>query len=57
MAYDVIGTSTAVSADEYVVSAKSAAGAPAAAPTWGGSGNGFGNVYVNSSNGDIYMYS
>jgi hypothetical protein len=57
MAYDVIGTSTAVSADEYVVSAKSEAGAPAAAPTWGGSGNGFGNVYVNSSNGDIYMYS
>ena len=57
MAYDVIGTSTAVSADEYVVSAKSAAGVPAAAPTWGGSGNGFGNVYVNSSNGDIYMYS
>jgi hypothetical protein len=57
MAYDVIGTSTALTADEYVVSAKSAAGAPAAAPTWGGSGNGFGNVYVNSSNGDIYMYS
>lgn len=57
MAYDVIGTSTAVSADEYVMSAKSAAGVPAAAPTWGGSGNGFGNVYVNSSNGDIYMYS
>lgn len=57
MAYDVIGTSTAVTADEYVVSAKSAAGAPAAAPTWGGTGNGFGNVYINSSNGDIYMYS
>jgi hypothetical protein len=57
MAYDVIGTATALTADEYVVSAKTAAGAPAAAPTWGGSGNGFGNVYVNSSNGDIYMYS
>ncbi len=57
MAYDVIGTSTALTADEYVVSVKTAAGIPAAAPTWGGSVNGFGNVYVNSSNGDIYMYS
>lgn len=57
MAYDVIGTATAVAADEYVVSAKSAAGVPAAAPTWGGSSNGFGNIYINSSNGDIYMYS
>lgn len=57
MAYDVIGTSTALTADEYVVSVKTAAGLPAAAPTWGGSVNGFGNVYVNSSNGDIYMYS
>lgn len=57
MAYDVIGTSTALNADEYVVSVKSAAGAPAANPTWGGATNGFGNVYINSSNGDIYMYS
>jgi hypothetical protein len=57
MAYDVIGTATALTADEYVVSAKTAAGAPAANPTWGGATNGFGNVYVNSSNGDIYMYS
>ena len=57
MAYDVIGTATALAADEYVVSAKTAAGAPSANPTWGGATNGFGNVYVNSSNGDIYMYS
>lgn len=57
VAYDVIGTSTALTADEFVVTAKSAAGVPSAAPTWGSTGNGFGNVYVNSSNGDIYMYS
>jgi len=57
MAYDVIGTATALTADEYVVSAKTAAGAPSANPTWGGATNGFGNVYINSSNGDIYMYS
>lgn len=57
VAYDVIGTSTALVADEYVVTAKTAAGLPSAAPTWGSTGNGFGNIYVNSSNGDIYMYS
>jgi hypothetical protein len=57
VAYDAIGTSTALIADEFVVTAKSAAGIPSADPTWGSTGNGFGNVYVNSSNGDIYMYS
>lgn len=57
VAYDAIGASTALTADEFVVTAKSAAGIPSAAPTWGSTGNGFGNVYVNSSNGDIYMYS
>ena len=53
----VIGTSTALVADEFVVTAKTAGGVPSAAPTWGSSATGFGNIYVNSSNGDIYMYS
>jgi hypothetical protein len=57
VAYDAIGTSTALTADEFVVTAKTAAGAPAANPTWGGTSNGYGNIYVNSSTGDIFIYS
>ena len=57
VAYDVIGTSTALTADEFVVTAKTAAGAPATTPTWGGTSNGYGNIYVNSSTGDIFIYS
>ena len=57
VAYDVIGTSTALTADEFVVTAKSAAGTPPTNPTWGGATNGYGNIYVNSSTGDIFIYS
>ena len=57
VAYDVIGTSTALTADEFVVTAKSAAGTPPTDPTWGGATNGYGNIYVNSSTGDIFIYS
>jgi hypothetical protein len=57
VAYDVIGTSTALTVDQFVVTAKTAAGAPSADPTWGGATNGYGNIFVNSSNGDIYIYS
>jgi hypothetical protein len=57
VAYDVIGTSTALTADEFVVTAKTAAGIPSLAPTWGGATNGNGNMFINSSNGDIYIYS
>ena len=57
VAYDAIGTSTALTADEFVVTAKTAAGAPATNPTWGGTSNGYGNIYVNSSTGDIFIYS
>jgi len=57
VAYDAIGTAQALTADEYVVTAKKASGAPPATPTWGGTTNGFGNMYVNSDNGEIYIYS
>jgi hypothetical protein len=43
--------------DEFIVTAKSSTGAPAADPTYGGSTSGYGNIYVNSSNGDIFIYS
>ena len=57
VAYDVIGTSTALTADEFVVTAKLSAGAPPTNPTWGGATNGYGNIHVDSGTGDIYIYS
>jgi len=57
VAYDVIGTSTAVTADEYMVTAKiNQASAPSSAPTWGSTTNGMGNLWVTNA-GDIYIYS
>ena len=58
VAYDAVGTSTALIPDEYVVTARvSASAAIPTNPTWGGSGNGSGNMFINSLNGDIYIYS
>jgi hypothetical protein len=59
MAYDLLGNVTSATPDEFVVSVKSAAGtaALATAPTWGGASNGYGNMYINSSNSDIYIYA
>ena len=57
VAYDVVGTSTSLTPDEFVVTAKTTAVAPSADPTWGGSSNGSGNIHVNSNTGDIYIYS
>ena len=42
--------------DEYMVTAKKAAGAPPAIPNYGGLNNGFGNIYVNSSDDSIWIY-
>ena len=57
IAANVHQSSSAVAADEFMVSAKISGSAPSVDPTWGGSGNGGGNIYINSSNGDIYIYS
>jgi hypothetical protein len=46
------GTPTA-----YAVTAETAAGAPAANPAYGGATYGYGNIFVNSTNGDIFIYS
>ena len=43
--------------DEYVVTAKQTATAPPVAPQYGGSGNGYGNIHINSSNGEIWIYA
>lgn len=57
VAYDVLGTSTSVAADEYVVTAKiNQASNPSAAPTWGNTGYGTGNMWITNS-GDIYIYA
>jgi hypothetical protein len=40
-----------------MVSAKTAAGAPSGNPTYGGATNGYGNMYVNSSTSDIWIYA
>jgi hypothetical protein len=58
VAYDAIGTSTSITPDEFVVTARVSASATIPAnPTWGGSSNGSGNMFINSLNGDIYIYS
>lgn len=57
IASNVSPTATSVSAAEYLVTANTAAGAPASAPTYGGGTYGYGNIFVNSTNGDVYIYS
>jgi len=57
VAYDLIGTSTSATADEFMVTAKiNQASNPSAAPTWGSTGNGSGNMWVTNA-GDIFIYA
>jgi hypothetical protein len=58
VAYDVIGTSTSITTDEYVVTSKinQASGPSTVPPTWGTGSNGAGNMWVTTA-GDIYIYS
>ena len=59
VAYDVHASASSVAADEYMNSSKLVAGAPSDAtpPTWGGSTNGVGNMWVNTSTSDIYIWA
>ena len=41
----------------YITTTEFAAANPTLAPTYGSSSFGFGNIYVNSSTGDIFIYS
>lgn len=52
------GTATAITPDAYLVSATSsqAANLPTN-PDYGGASNGFGNIFVASDTGDVYIYS
>ena len=59
VAYDVHASASSVAADEYMNSSKLVAGAPSDAtpPTWGGSTNGVGNMWVNTITSDIYIWA
>jgi len=57
IALSVATGSADVTPTDFMVSAIQASGAPSSAPTYGGSNGGFGNIYVNSSDESIWIYS
>lgn len=57
VAPNVAQSAISVAADSYVVTVSGSSGAPTGDPSYGGSTNGYGNMYVNTSNGDIFIYS
>jgi len=57
VSYDLIGTATSTTADEFVVTSKiNQASNPSVAPTWGGSTNGSGNIWITNA-GDVFIYA
>ena len=57
IAFNVSGTATTVTTDSYLVSVSSSAGAPGGLPTWGTTGTNFGNMFINSSDESIWIFS
>jgi hypothetical protein len=57
MATSVNTNASSATPAAYVATAETTAGAPSSAPTFGGSSTGFGNIHVDSSTGDIYIYA
>ena len=57
LAADVHATSSNVIPTDFMVSVSQSAAAPSAAPTYGGSAGGYGNIYVNSSDESIWIFS
>jgi hypothetical protein len=56
--YDVPYNTTSVTADEWVVTTKFSTADPVAVlPTWGGSGGGMGNMWVNTNTSDIFIWA
>ena len=51
------GASSSFTAVAYVTTTEVGTSAPSAAPIYGGSGNGFGNIYVRTSTEEIFIYS
>ena len=59
VAYNVHASASVVPADEYMNTTKFTTANPSDAtpPTWGGSTNGVGNMWVNTSTSDIYIWA
>lgn len=58
VAPNVNAGASSATADEFAVTVKiDAAANPSVAPTWGGASNGSGNMWINNSTGDIFIYS
>ena len=57
MATSVASDATQATPAAYVTTTEVDTLPPSAAPTFGGSSNGFGNIHVDSATGDIWIYS
>ena len=59
VAYDVHASASSVAADEYMNTTKFTSADPSDAtpPTWGSTTNGIGNMWVNTSTSDIYIWA
>jgi hypothetical protein len=59
VAYNVSSTASSVTPDEYVLTTKLSASNPSNAvpPTWGSTTNGVGNMWVNTTTSDIYIWA
>ncbi len=58
VAFNVHASASSVTPDEYAVTVKVAGSTnPSVAPTWGGASFGSGNMWINDSTGDIFIYS
>ena len=59
VAYDVHASASSVVADEYMNTTKFTSADPSDAtpPTWGSTTNGIGNMWVNTSTSDIYIWA
>ena len=56
VSYNVPGTASTVTADEYVATVKIASFDPSNPPTWGGT-YGLGNMWVNSASSSIFIWA
>lgn len=50
-------SSPSYTAAAFITTTEVGTTAPPASPTYGGAGNGFGNIYVKTDTGDIFIYS
>lgn len=57
-AFNVHASASSATVSEYAVTVNVAASSdPSVAPVWGGSANGSGNMWINNTTGDIFIYA